>query len=108
MCRTAPVNMTLVAFGVGFRENDWDVVVFSGGGYGAKAVGGCADLVLQAHADVSGLAGTGRDEARAALGMEGDEVERNGIAGGGILVVGAVVEKVGEEGDGALAAGAGA
>ena len=96
------------ALGVGFREDDGQVVVFRGGGYSAKAVGGGADLVLQAHANVSSLAGAGRDEARAALGMEGDEVERNGIAGGGVLVVGAVVEEVGEEGDGALAAGAGA
>ena len=56
---------------------------------------------------MGGFAGAGRDEAWAALGVEGDEVERDGIAGGGVFIVGAVVEEVGEEGDGALAAGAG-
>ena len=45
------------AFGVGFRQDDGEVVEFGGGGYGAEAVGGGADLVLQAHADVSGFAG---------------------------------------------------
>src|ERR1019366_290901 len=96
------------AFGVGLGEDDVEVVVFGGRRDGAKAVGGGADLVLQAHANVGGFAGTGRDEARAAFGMEGDEVERDGFAGSGVFVVGAVVEEVGEEGDGALAAGSGA
>src|ERR1017187_7963675 len=106
--RVLPGGAGGAAFRVGFREDDGQAVVFGGGGYGAKAVGGGADLVLQTHADVGRLAGTGRNEARVAFGMEGDEVERNGIAGPGVLVVGAVVQEAGEEGDGALAAGAGA
>ena len=57
---------------------------------------------------MAGLTRSGGDEARAALGVEGDEVQRDGIAGGGVLIVGAVVEEAGEEGDGALAARASA